>query len=205
MNLDTLRAIGEETDSILRLKTPSVGITCCTKETDIPLDEFSIIDHPIPFCSVVGLSRYFEMPVYIPRDQIEGQCIGVDYPYFKKEIDGEFAANITGLFTENEAQAATIITSMKRLDKDITGIAFFPLKCAPHAARCLPDLGEPIADDHGDICQYMDCSPYQADQWSGNKRPWRQLLRGFYHPVSGKPDQSRDSRYGRPQARPCGG
>lgn len=136
MDLQTLRKMGEDTDRILRTKTPSVGIVCCTKDTDIPLNEFSVIDHPIPFCSVVGLSRFFEITVYIPQEQIKGQCIGVDYPYFGTEIGSDFSANITGLFTEDEAHAAQIITSMKRIGKDITGIAFFPLKCAP----MLPDV-----------------------------------------------------------------
>ena len=136
MDLNTLRHIGVDADNILRLKTPILGIVCCTKETDIPLKEFSIIDHPIPYCSVVGLSRFFELPVYIPREQIEGQCIGVDYPYFKKKLDADFASNITGLFTENKEHAAEIITNMKQIDKEVTGIAFFPLKFAP----MLPDV-----------------------------------------------------------------
>ena len=136
MKLDELKKIGEEIDSILRIKTPCIGIVCCTEETQVPLEEFSIIDHPIPYCSAVGLARFFEIPVYISREQIEGQCIGVDYAYFDAKLPETFAADITGLFTENERKACDIIGSMKQIKKEVTGFAFFPLKCAP----MLPDV-----------------------------------------------------------------
>ena len=144
MDINQLRQIGEETDNILRLKTPSIGIVCCNSQTQIPLAEFSVIDHPIPFCSVVGLSRFFELPVYIPREQIEGQCIGVDFPYFKKTVDASFPQNITGLFTENTEQAGEIIASMKQIGQEVTGFAFFPLKCAPMLPEICQIWGNPL-------------------------------------------------------------
>jgi uncharacterized protein (DUF169 family) len=138
MNLDIerLKQIGTDVDSILRLKTPSIGIVFCTEKTELPLEQFSVIDHPIPFCSLAGMSRFFELAVYISREQLEGQCIAVDHAIFGKKLPEGFAESITGVFTENKEYAAEIIGSMKQIDLPVTGIAIFPLKTAP----VLPDV-----------------------------------------------------------------
>ena len=146
MNLESLKKIGTEIDTILRIKTPSMGVVYCTKDTNIPIEKFTVIDHPIPLCSVSGLSRFFELNVYISREMLLGQCGGVDGFLFNRPGNPQVAEEYKKrhVFTENEEQAHTFGSMKKHMDKDVTGVAFFPLKDAPMPPDVCQIWGNPL-------------------------------------------------------------
>jgi len=66
---------GEELDSLLKLKTPSLGIKFFEKIADIP-DEFEVIKDDVMVCQVIGKARFEESAVAATKDSATACAMG---------------------------------------------------------------------------------------------------------------------------------
>lgn len=73
--MNNFSKLGEELDSILRLRTPSLGIKLFEKIGDIP-KEFEIVKDDIMVCQVIGMARYHEKPVAATKDSATACAMG---------------------------------------------------------------------------------------------------------------------------------
>jgi uncharacterized protein (DUF169 family) len=63
----TYSELSQEMESLLKLKTPPVGIKLFEKAGDIP-DDFELMDTHCPVCQVIGMARYHEKAVAATKD-----------------------------------------------------------------------------------------------------------------------------------------
>lgn len=116
MNIKEINRIGKGLNNILRLKTTPLGIKFFEKSDNIPR-EFQIIDRKMVTCAVLGLSRYYEIPVAITKEFTKGICLGPDISLGWGEVPPDFGKMATGMFAENEEEAVKVLANMMSLEK----------------------------------------------------------------------------------------
>lgn len=67
--------LGEELDSLLKLKTPALGIKFFEKAGDIP-NEFEVLKDDVMVCQVIGMARYNEAPMAATKDSATACAMG---------------------------------------------------------------------------------------------------------------------------------
>jgi len=70
-----VQEMGRVLDSVLKLKTPSVGIKLFKKEGDIP-DTFETIHDDIMVCQLIGMSRFQQKAVAATKDSATACAMG---------------------------------------------------------------------------------------------------------------------------------
>jgi uncharacterized protein (DUF169 family) len=82
--MTNIAKLGEELDTVLKLRTPSIGIKFFEKIGDIP-KEFEVIKDDVMVCQVIGMARYNEQPVAATKNSatacgMGGASIGLYKP-----------------------------------------------------------------------------------------------------------------------------
>ena len=131
MTVEELNKIGAEMNRILRLRTSPLGISLFKRKEDIPRG-YDVLDIRIPFCSVVGLSRYYELPIAITREVGKGLCVGADMSFGWGELPEGFAQTVTGLFTEKSEGAEKLLSQMMSLENGYEAVGVAPLEMIPN-------------------------------------------------------------------------
>ena len=136
MDLNRVQMIGEELLRQLRPRTIPVGINFFQNEKDIPA-AYNRITKRRPFCAVVGMSRYYAIPVVITKEYIGGMCGGLDIPFgYSAGMDSKQIADLTGYFGEKQEDVEGIFSGMIHVDQQIIGFGIAPVT----QAVIVPDL-----------------------------------------------------------------
>ena len=135
MDIKALNKIGEDIARILRVKTIPLGIVFFKNNADIP-DSFLRIEKKRPFCSVVGLSRYYEIPVAITEEYVSGVCPGLDVSFGFSEPPADFEKNLVGYFGETIQDVHGIFADMLHVKEKYTAFGIAPLT----TIDIMPDL-----------------------------------------------------------------
>lgn len=135
MDLNTLHDLGKGFESILKLKTKPIGIKFFEKASDVP-KEYEMIDRKKVICNMCGLSRYYEIPVAISKENTCNLCVVADVSMGIGEIPKEFAKNAAGKFAKNENETPKILEDMKTLPKKFEVIGICPVAFSP----VIPDV-----------------------------------------------------------------
>jgi len=116
MDVKDLNRIGKGFNDILRLKTTPLGIILYEKESDITRD-FQILDRKMVTCAVLGLSRYYEIPVAITKKYTKGICLGPDISLGWGEVPPNFGKMAAGMFADSEEEADKVLAGMMSLER----------------------------------------------------------------------------------------
>lgn len=76
--MNNFSKLGEELDSLLKLKTPSIGIKFFETVSDIP-DEFEVLKDDVMVCQVIGMARFNEVPLAATKDSATACSMGGGY------------------------------------------------------------------------------------------------------------------------------
>ena len=137
MDIKTLNKIGEDLVRILRVRTIPVGIVFYENEEDIPA-AFQRIEKRRPFCAVVGMARYYEIPVAITEEYIKGLCLGTDISMGYDEAPPDFGEQTAGYFAETAEGARGVLANMMTLQGKYKAVAIAPLttiEVIPHLVQ----------------------------------------------------------------------
>jgi uncharacterized protein (DUF169 family) len=135
MEINQVQIMGKELNRVLRLRTPPLGISLIQHTKDIP-KEYDILDVAIPFCSVVGMARYYELPVAITRETGKNVCLGADMSFGWGGLPEDFSDMVVGLFTDTHDRAEKLLSEMCSLENSYQAIAVAPLESVPN----IPDV-----------------------------------------------------------------
>jgi uncharacterized protein (DUF169 family) len=126
LDVKTLNKIGEDIVRILRVRTIPVGILFFKNPDDIP-EEFQIIEKKKSFCSIVGLSRFYEIPVAITEEYIGGLCGGLDLPFGFGKRDPSSEESLVGYFGETLKDVQGIFSDMLFMKERIRAFGIAPI------------------------------------------------------------------------------
>jgi len=73
--MNKYQKMGEIFDSVMSLRTPSVGITLFEKISDIP-KEYEVREDDVMVCQVIGEARYYEKAVAATKDSANACAMG---------------------------------------------------------------------------------------------------------------------------------
>ncbi len=135
MDIRTLNKIGEDIIRILRVRTMSLGIVLYKNVEDIH-NSFKRIKKKRPFCSVVGLAHYYEIPVAITEEYIKGMCLGADISAGFGQVPSDFGEQTVGTFAETVEDARAILSNMMSLGGKYKAFGIAPL----NIIDVMPDL-----------------------------------------------------------------
>lgn len=126
MDVVTLNKIGEDFARLLRVRTIPVGINFFKSVEDIP-ESFKIIKKKRPFCSIVGLARYYEIPVAISEKDIGGMCGGFDGPFGLSQRDFGMENKLVGYFGETVEDVNGIFADMVSVNEKYVAFGIAPI------------------------------------------------------------------------------
>ena len=108
MDVKQLNIIGKKLNGELRLKTTPVGIKFFESLEDIP-EDFQIIDKKLVICGVIGLSRYYDIPVAFTKDNTKGICPAADISLNIGKLPDYFGELAKGAIAETAQGAEKVL------------------------------------------------------------------------------------------------
>lgn len=115
MDIQEINQIGKSIRDILHLKSMPLGFKFFTNEEDIPAS-FEKINRKKAICNVIGLARYYEIPVAITKENTCGLCVVADLSMGFGKVPPGFPQKAVGSFAGTEEEAAKIVNEMKTFE-----------------------------------------------------------------------------------------
>ena len=136
MTLEELRNLGREFEIKLKLRTKPLGLNFFKKLEDVP-KEYEFINKKRAICNLVGMSRYYEIPVAVTAENLTNVCVVPNVTLGLADVPANFAQNAAGSFAKNAEEAGKILDGFLKLAKgSIAAVGVCPIEYA----TVMPDV-----------------------------------------------------------------
>jgi len=142
MEVTRIRNIGKEIDSLLRLKTKSLGVKFFEREEQVP-SAFQRMDKKKSVCMLFGYARFLEIPVVLNKETY-ANCWASDVSLGWGELPDDIGSIAVGYVAADSESVEKVFSDMMSFEGRYEAIGVSPLENTPIVPDLIQIWGSPL-------------------------------------------------------------